>query len=123
MIPSNSKQYSEASILYDNYVQHIQDTRLDSLKHEQQMELERLAAEQVKLKHQQNASMRIADQAVSKSVADSDSQPSTGSKIVESFKKHPFLWGLGAGAVVTGVAGIALYASMPMLTKIGLALL
>lgn len=123
MIPENSKHYSEASILYDNYVQHIQDARLDSMKHEQQMELERLATEQVKLKHQQNASMKIADQAVSKSVAASDSQPSTGSKIVESFKKHPFLWGLGAGAVVTGVAGIALYASMPMLTKIGLALL
>jgi hypothetical protein len=44
-------------------------------------------------------------------------------KIVESFKKHPFLWGLGAGAVVTGVAGIAMYSSLPMLTKIGLALL
>ena len=128
MIPANSKQYAEASKLYDNYTQHIQDVRMDSIKHEQKMELERLAQEQVKLQHQQKASMKVADQAVSKQQASSsysgdNSSGSSGSKIVESFKKHPFLWGLGAGAVVTGVAGIALYASMPMLTKIGLALL
>ena len=67
----------------------------------------------------------MADKAVnhSKVGISSDSTKTTGSKIVDSFKKHPFLWGLGAGVVVTGVAGIALYASMPMLTKIGLALL
>ena len=121
MIPANSKQYAEASKLYDNYIQHIQDVRLDSIKHEQKMEIERLAYEQVKLEHQQKASMMVADNAVSKPQATSSS--SSGSKIVESFKKHPFLWGLGAGAVVTGVAGIAMYASLPMLSKIGLALL
>lgn len=128
MIPANSKQYAEASKLYDNYTQHIQDVRMDSIKHEQKMELERLAQEQVMLQHQQKASMKVADQAISKpqsssSYSGDNSSGSSGSKIVESFKKHPFLWGLGAGAVVTGVAGIALYASMPMLTKIGLALL
>jgi hypothetical protein len=126
MIPANSKQYAEASKLYDNYVQHIQDVRMDSIKHEQKMELERLAYEQAKLEHQQKASLQIADNAVSGkfgSSSDTHSGGSTGSKIVESFKKHPFLWGLGAGAVVTGVAGIAMYSSLPMLTKIGLALL
>lgn len=128
MIPANSKQYAEASKLYDNYVQHIQDVRMDSIKHEQKLELEQLALEQVKLQHQQNASMKVADQAVSKPQASSSSSStssngSSGSRIVESFKKHPFLWGLGAGAVVTGVAGIAMYASLPMLSKIGLALL
>lgn len=128
MIPANSKQYAEASKLYDNYIQHIQDIRMDSIKHEQKMEIERLAYEQVKLEHQQKASMIVADNAVSKPQASSlssstSSGGSSGSKIVESFKKHPFLWGLGAGAVVTGVAGIAMYASLPMLSKIGLALL
>ena len=128
MIPANSKQYAEASKLYDNYVKHIQDVRLDSIKHEQKMELERLAVEQIELQHQQKASMKIADQAVSKpqtssSYSGDTSSGSSGSKIVESFKKHPFLWGLGAGAVVTSVAGIAMYASLPMLTKVGLALL
>ena len=128
MIPANSKQYAEASKLYDNYIQHIQDVRLDSIKHEQKMEIERLAYEQVKLEHQQKASMMVADNAVSKpqassSYSETTSSSSSGSKIVESFKKHPFLWGLGAGAVVTGVAGIAMYASLPMLSKIGLALL
>lgn len=124
MIPANSKQYAEASKLYDNYTQHIQDVRMDSIKHEQKMELERLAQEQVKLQHQQKASMRIADGAVSRPFDSSDSgTDSTGSKLVESFKKHPFLWGLGAGVVATGIGGIALYASLPRLTKIGLALL
>ena len=93
MIPANSKQYAEASKLYDNYTQHIQDVRMDSIKHEQKMELERLAQEQVKLQHQQKASMRIADGAVSRPFDSSDSgTDSTGSKLVESFKKHPFLW-------------------------------
>lgn len=128
MIPANSKQYTEATKLYDNYVKHIQDVRMDSIKHEQKVELEQLALEQVKLQHQQNASMKVADQAVSKpqassSYSNTSSSGSSGNKIVESFKKHPFLWGLGAGAVVTGVAGIAMYASLPMLSKIGLALL
>ena len=125
MIPANSKQYAEASKLYDNYVQHIQDVRMENIKHEQKMELERLALEQVKLQHQQKASMEVAEKAVSHPSAssDSDSKQPTGSKIVESFKKHPFLWGLGIGAVVTGVGGIAMYASLPTLTKIGLALL
>lgn len=122
MIPANSKQYADASKLYDNYVKHIQDVRFDSIKHEQKMELERLAAEQVKLQHQQNASMKIADQAVSRPFV-SSSNGSSGSKIVESFKKHPFLWGLGAGVVATGIGGIALYASLPRLAKFGLALL
>ena len=126
MIPANSKQYADASKLYDNYVKRIQDVRLDSIKHEQKMELERLAAEQVKLQHQQNASMRIADGAVSR-VSSSNggvtSNSSSGNKIVESFKKHPFLWGLGAGVVATGIGGIALYASLPRLTRIGMALL
>lgn len=132
MIPAKSKQYAEASKLYDNYVKHIQDVRLENLKHEQKMELERLALEQVKLQHQQKASMEVAEKAVSKPSASSDSETkpadsgtkqSIGGKIVESFKKHPLLWGLGIGAVVTGVGGIAMYASMPTLTKIGLALL
>lgn len=132
MIPAKSKQYAEASKLYDNYVKHIQDVRMENLKHEQKMELERLALEQVKLQHQQKASMEVAEKAVSKPSASSDSETkpadsgakqSTGSKIVESFKKHPLLWGLGIGAVVTGVGGIAMYASLPTLTKIGLALL
>lgn len=126
MIPANSKQYADASKIYDNYVKRIQDVRLDSIKHEQKMELERLAAEQVKLQHQQNASMRIADGAVSR-VSSSNggvtSNSSSGNKIVESFKKHPFLWGLGAGVVATGIGGIALYASLPRLAKFGLALL
>lgn len=124
MIPANSKQYADASKLYDNYIKHIQDVRLDSIKHEHKMELERLAAEQIKLQHQQNASMKIADQAVSRPLASSfDGSASSGSKIVESFKKHPFLWGLGAGVVATGIGGIALYASLPRLTRIGMALL
>lgn len=124
MIPANSKQYADASKLYDNYIKHIQDVRFDSIKHEQKMELERLAAEQVKLQHQQTASMKIADQAVSRPLASSfDGSASSGSKIVESFKKHPFLWGLGAGVVATGIGGIALYASLPRLAKFGLALL
>ena len=128
MIPANSKQYADASKLYDNYVKHIQDVRLDSIKHEQKMELERLAAEQIKLQHQQNASMKIADQAVSRPLSSSSnggvtSNSSFGNKIVESFKKHPFLWGLGAGVVATGIGGVALYASLPRLAKFGLALL
>jgi hypothetical protein len=101
---------------------------MENIKHEQKMELERLALEQVKLQHQQKASMEVAEKAVSKPSASSNSEDSgtkqsTGSKIVESFKKHPLLWGLGIGAVVTGVGGIAMYASLPTLTKIGLALL
>ena len=92
------------------------------------MELERLAAEQIKLQHQQNASMKIADQAVSRPLSSSSnggvtSNSSFGNKIVESFKKHPFLWGLGAGVVATGIGGVALYASLPRLAKFGLALL
>lgn len=125
MIPAKSKQYAEASKLYNDYIKHIQDARMESIKQEQKMELERLAEEQVKLQHQQKASMKVAEEAVSKPVASSgsDSGTSTGSKIVKSFKEHPLLWGLGIGAVVTGVAGVAMYASLPMLTKIGLALL
>ena len=96
---------------------------MENIKHEQKMELERLALEQVKLQHQQKASMEVAEKAVSKPSASSDAKQSTGSKIVESFKKHPLLWGLGIGAVVTGVGGVAMYASLPTLTKIGLALL
>lgn len=125
MIPAKSKQYAEASKLYDNYVKHIQDVRMENIRHEQKMELERLALEQVKLQHQQKASMEVAEKAVSKSSAssDSDTKKSTGSKIGESFKKNPLLWGLGIGAVLTGVGGIAMYAALPTLTKVGLALL
>jgi hypothetical protein len=132
MIPVKSKQYAEASKLYDNYVKHIQDVRMENIKHEQKMELERLALEQVKLQHQQKASMKVAEEAVSKPSVSSDSKAkpsnsgaseSAGSKIVKSFKEHPLLWGLGIGAVATGVAGVAMYASLPTLTKIGLALL
>ena len=125
MIPAKSKQYAEASKLYDNYVKHIQDVRMENIKHEQKMELERLALEQVKLQHQQKASMEVAEKAVSKSSASSNSntKKTTGSKIGESFKKHPLLWGLGIGAVLTGVGGIAMYAALPTLTKVGLALL
>lgn len=125
MIPENSRHYAEASKLYNNYLQHIQDVRQDSIRHEQKLELERLAYEQAKLEHQQKASMKVANHAVSRPLASSDSTSDgcTGSRIMASFKKHPFLWGLGAGAVITGVAGIALYSSLPMLAKFGLALL
>lgn len=46
MIPANLKQYAEAEKLYDAYVKHFQDVRIDSIKHEQKIELERLAMEQ-----------------------------------------------------------------------------
>ena len=43
--------------------------------------------------------------------------------MIGSIKKHPFLWGLGIGAVAIATGGTALYAGLPLTTKLGLALL
>ena len=124
MIPANSKQYAEAEKLYDAYVKHIQDVRIDSIKHEQKIELERLAMEQVKLKYEQEASMKVAEKALTppKGV-DTSEEKSSGGGIIGSFKKHPFLWGLGAGAVLAGGAAVAVYSGLPLLGKLALAFL
>lgn len=124
MIPANSKQYAEAAKLYDEYTKHVQDIRLDSLKHEQKVELERLAMEQIKLKFEQEASMKVAEKAITHPNGKEASGDKTfGGKLVDSFKEHPFLWGLGAGAVLAGGGAIALYGSMPLMGKLALAFL
>ena len=119
MIPANSKQYIEATRLYDNYTKHVQDVRLDSIKYEQKIELERLAMEQIKMKFEQEAAMKQAE----KSVASSDGSKKSSGGIVASFKKHPFLWGLGAGAVLAGAGAMAVYGSLPLMGKLALAFL
>jgi hypothetical protein len=124
MIPANSKQYAEAEKLYDEYVKHIQDVRIDSIKHEQKIELERLAIEQLKLKYEQEASMKVAEKALTppKGIEASEEETSSGG-IIGSFKKHPFLWGLGAGAVLAGGAAVAVYSGLPLIGKLALAFL
>lgn len=124
MIPANSKQYGEAEKMYDNYVKHIQDVRMDSIKHEQKLELERLAMEQVKLKYEQEASMKVAEKALTPPEnAETTEEDSPSGGIIGSFKKHPFLWGLGTGAVLAGAGCVALYGSLPLLGKLALAFL
>ena len=124
MIPANSKQYAEATTLYTNYAKHIQDVRLDSIKHEQKVKLERLAMEQVKLKYEQEASLKMAEKVTTppdgKNISDEES--SEGG-LIGSFKKHPFLWGLGTGAVLAGGAAIAVYSGLPLMGKLALAFL
>ena len=119
MIPANSKQHAEAARLYDNYTKHVQDVRLDSIKHEQRIELERLAIEQVKMKYEQEAAMKQAE----KVVASSDKDKESSGGLLDSFTEHPFLWGLGAGALLAGAGGIALYGSLPLVGKLALAFL
>ncbi len=119
MIPANSKQHAEAAKLYDNYTKHVQDVRLDSIKHEQKVELERLAMEQIKMKYGQEAAMKQAENTVNSS--DGENKSSGG--LIASFKEHPFLWGLGAGALLAGAGGIALYSSLPLMGKLALAFL
>lgn len=130
LIPARSKQYAEATKLYDSYTKHVQDVRLDAIKHEQKMELERLAMEKMKLKYEQEAAMKAAKKAFTPpsdsegSVAKtSTSSSSSGGGIINSIKEHPFLWGLGIGAVAIATGGISLYAGLPLTTKLGLALL
>ena len=120
MIPANSKQHAEAAKLYETYTKHIQDVRLDSIKHEQKVELERLAMEQIKMKYEQEASMKIAEKTVATS---SDNNQKSSGGIIASFKEHPFLWGLGAGAVLAGGAAVALYSGLPLMGKLALAFL
>jgi hypothetical protein len=124
MIPANSKQYAEAEKLYDGYMKHIQDVRIDSIKHKQKIELERLAIEQLKLKYEQEASMKVAEKALTppKGIEASEEETSSGG-IIGSFKKHPFLWGLGAGAVLAGGAAVAVYSGLPLIGKLALAFL
>jgi len=119
MIHANSKQHSEAKELYDKYTKHVQDVRLDSIKHEQRVELEHLAMEQIKLKYEQEASMKQA-----KKVVDSpDGEEKSSNGLIASFKKHPFLWGLGGGALLASAGCIAMYSSLPVLGKLALAFL
>lgn len=124
MIPAKSKQYLEATRLYDNYTKHVQDARLDSIKHEQKVELERLSMEQIKLKYEQEASMKVAKKVITppEGVAASEVKTSRGG-IISSFKEHPFLWGLGAGAVLAGGAAVAVYSGLPLIGKLALAFL
>lgn len=131
LIPARSKQYAEGKKLYDEYTANVMALRRDSIKHEQQMELERLAMEKMKLKYEQEAAMKSAQRAFtppSGEKSDALAQTSSGSSsggggIIDSMKKHPFLWGLGLGAVAIGTAGIGMYAALPLTTKLGLALL
>lgn len=141
LIPARSTQYAEGKKLYDNYVKHVQDVRLENIKHEQKLELERLAMEKMKLKYEQEAAMEAAKRAFtpptdkkaktayassSTSSDYSSSSSSSGgvvSRVSNSFKEHPFLWGLGLGAVAIATGGTALYAGLPFTTKLGLALL
>ena len=126
MIPAKSKQYTEAAHLYDNYTKHVQDVRLDSIKHEQKMELERLAIEKIKMKYEQEAAMKQAEKMVNSSYDEGDSsdgEKESSGGLMASFKEHPFLWGVGAGALLVGAGGMALYGSLPLLSKLALAFL
>ena len=53
----------------------------------------------------------------------SEEETSSGGGIIGSFKKHPFLWGLGAGAVFAGGAAVAVYSGLPLIGKLALAFL
>lgn len=124
MIPANSKQYAEATSLFANYTKHIQDVRLDSIKHEQKVELERIAMEQVKLKYAQEASLKMAEKTTTPPNGNTISdEESSGGGLIDSFNEHPFLWGLGAGAVLAGGAAVALYSGLPLMGKLALAFL
>ena len=133
LIPARSAQYKEGKKLYDQYVARVEKARRDSIKHEQKVELERLAMEKMKLKFEQEAAMTQATKAftapgkaTSSSSAikkTSSSSSGSGSKLAQSFKEHPLLWGIGLGALAIGTAGVGLYAALPFTTKLGLALL
>lgn len=130
LIPARSTQYAEGKKLYDNYVKHVQDVRLENIKHEQKLELERLAMEKMKLKYEQEAAMEAAKRAFTPPTNNdgpvaqtSTNSSSSGGGIINSIKEHPFLWGLGIGAVAIATGGISLYAGLPLTTKLGLALL
>lgn len=124
MIPTNTKQHAEAIKLYDVYTKHVQDIRLDSIKHEQKLELERLAMEQVKMKYEQEAALKISEKVTTSSDEQTESdEDSSGGGLISSFKEHPFLWGLGAGAVLAGGGAIALYSGLPLMGKLALAFL
>lgn len=133
LIPARSAQYKEGKKLYDQYVARVEKARRDSIKHEQKVELERLAMEKMKLKFEQEAAMTQATKAFtapgkvsssSSSITKTSSSPSgNGSKLAQSFKEHPLLWGIGLGALAIGTAGVGLYAALPFTTKLGLALL
>lgn len=126
MLPADSKQMKEAQTLFANYNKHLQDVRADSVAHERKVEMEKLAMEQLKIKYGVKSSMEFVEKSGNSnngSFFNGSSDEGEKGGIASSIKKHPFLWGLGAGAVVTGVAGIALYGSLPFLSKIGLALL
>ena len=100
--------------------------------------------EKMKLKYEQEAAMIAAKKAFtppsdqkthakstsssstsSDNVASSSSSSSSsfGSKVVDSVKKHPFLWGMGIGAAAIATGGLGLYSALPFTTKLGLALL
>lgn len=144
LIPARSAQYKEGKKLYDQYVARVETARRDSIKHEQKVELERLAMEKMKLKFEQEAAMAQANRAFtapgnasssSSGIVRTSSSSSSGftrtsgsssgggSKLAQSFKEHPLLWGIGLGALAIGTAGVGLYAALPFTTKLGLALL
>ena len=55
-----------------------------------------------------------------KNISDNET---SGGGLIGSFKKHPFLWGLGAGAVLAGGGALALYSGLPLMGKLALAFL
>ena len=131
LIPARSAQYKEGKKMYDQYVARVEKARRDSIKHEQKVELERLAMEKMKLRFEQEAAMAQATKAFTgqgKATSSSSgitrtSSSSSGSSLAQSFKEHPLLWGIGLGALAIGTAGVGLYAALPFTTKLGLALL
>jgi hypothetical protein len=68
--------------------------------------------------------MKVAEKALTppKGIEASEEKTSSGG-IIGSFKKHPFLWGLGAGAVLAGGAAVAVYSGLPLIGKLALAFL
>lgn len=127
MLPANSRQMKVAQKLFADYSTHLNNVRADSISHEHKMQMEQMAIEQLKIKYGVKASMEVIEKAGNSPSGSffsggTDNEESKGD-IAASIKKHPFLWGLGAGAVVTGIAGVAMYGSLPLLSKIGLALL
>ncbi len=82
--------------------------------------------EQEKLKFEREAAMNIAEKAMTPPIGEtasttkeesSSEEKSFGGKVIDSFKEHPFLWGLGAGAVLAGGGAIALYSGLPLMGK------
>ena len=134
LIPARSKQYVEGKRLYDRYVGHVREVKRDSIKHEQKMELERLAMEKMKLKFEQEAAMRAAERALTPpkgktnalaqaAGTTTDGEGASEEKSSSSSGLSKFLWGLGIGALAIGTAGVGMYAALPFTTKLGLALL